>query len=132
MRLGDAVTTALPALRAEAESRMTDEVEIHRHAPGAEDRYGNPTATWAPAVTVKAWTSNPSGRPSDGERIGTSETEVVHRRRCNVPAGTAVDASDRIVDVYGVTWLVDGPPIPHGPASDPIYLELQLVWVENT
>lgn len=154
MRLGEAVTFALPELRAEAESRMTDLVGFQRRIVGTDDRYGNPTVTWAEPVQVRAWMSTPDGA---GERATTTGSEVVYRRSCNVRAGTAradttvddptfvvddqdvtvagatmlvVRPYDRIV-ADGITWEIDGPPRPHGPTSDPIYIELSLVWVEN-
>lgn len=82
---------------------------------GAADEYGNPTDTTLTAAT-RCYIEQRNATENTNDRSTTSEDWLLM-----LPAGTAVDATDRVtVDGYG-TFEVIGPPWPvRNPRADAI------------
>lgn len=105
---------------------MTRDVTILR-AHTAADRYGDSSKTWTSATSTvtKGWLSQASSQePTSPGRVAEVTTWQLY-----LPAGTDIEASDRVV-IDGTTYEVDGPPNRARRPSGEHHVEARLRRVE--
>lgn len=88
-------------------SLLISSATITRETAGDVDDYGNPVIEWtevAAGVPCRVFQQN-------GDELTEDRDTVQRRATVYLEAGADVSPLDRI-DVDGVTWEVDGPPLP--------------------
>lgn len=107
---------------------LTETVQLRRRAAdGARDRHGNAARTFDADVDSPARVERERGQDLRDGRDATLQTW-----RIFLPAGTDLEARDRVV-VDGTVFEVDGPPERHRtPTGGEHHVEAQLRLVEGT
>ena len=103
-------------------SLLIDSVTIGQRTAGAADDYGNPTVTFPPDAAVPARVQQVGVAGRTREILGGRDTTVTWYH-VFLPAGTSVDAFDRI-NWEGNVYEVDGVPEAIDDGSGAHHIEL--------
>ena len=123
--IGDIITAALPLLRAQAESLMTDTCTIERLTSGWDEAQQKTVTTWSLVFTGPCYMSAPAAAarsllPS-GDVASQDFPEV---RTLHDAAG--IEPDDRVTHSSGaVMWVVDVVPDPY-----PVETVIRCRWVK--
>lgn len=107
-------------------SLLTETLWILPYTQGAEDEYGDPTADYNDAVMVRGRLEQSRATEETLDRDTPISDWILY-----VPAGTAVDAFDRVQDVDGRVFEVVGTPAPQRSPRGPHHIEVRLRNVES-